>query len=82
MTMGLRDESCPDGWEGPPPGALTDARRALGWTQVELAARLGVTGRAVQKWERGGRMPWPTWLLVRDAAAEAAAILPSSGGQQ
>lgn len=32
-------------------------RRALGWTQEALGGRLGVTGKAISKWERGLSMP-------------------------
>jgi len=32
---------------------IASARRARGWTQTELAARLGVTRSAVAQWETG-----------------------------
>ena len=32
-------------------------RKAVGLTQKELAARLGVTNKAVSKWETGGGLP-------------------------
>lgn len=32
-------------------------RHRRGWTQRRLAAELGVTGRAVQRWEAGTRKP-------------------------
>lgn len=31
------------------------ARRARGWTQAELAARIGVSLATVSRWERGSR---------------------------
>lgn len=42
-------------------------RERLGWTQQQLADKLGVSLRAVQYWEKGDRRP-PTYLrnvLVR-----------------
>lgn len=36
---------------------LQEARRTLDLTQVELAARLGVSPRTVQNWETTDRMP-------------------------
>ena len=32
-------------------------RKSKGLTQEEMAARLGVTAPAVNKWERGGTLP-------------------------
>ena len=36
---------------------LAAARRALGWTQEDLAERLSVSRQAVAKWERGLSVP-------------------------
>lgn len=36
---------------------VAERRRALGWTQKELAVRLFVSDKAVSKWERGLSMP-------------------------
>lgn len=43
-------------------------RRSIGWTQGQLAQRLGVTPQAVSKWERGLACPD---LLFLDELAEA-----------
>jgi transcriptional regulator with XRE-family HTH domain len=39
------------------------AIQALGWTQKDLAARLGVTGQAVTNWMKGTDFPRPDKLL-------------------
>ena len=36
---------------------ISERRKAIGLTQKELAERLGVTNKAVSKWETGGGMP-------------------------
>ena len=36
---------------------LTEQRRRLGWSQEQLADRLGVTRQSVSKWESGAAMP-------------------------
>lgn len=38
-------------------GRLSEGRRARGFTQEELANRLGVTPQALSKWERGASFP-------------------------
>lgn len=39
------------------PGAIRRAREQRGWTQVELARRLGVSQGAISFWERGIETP-------------------------
>jgi transcriptional regulator with XRE-family HTH domain len=39
------------------------AREAKGWTQRDLAARVGVVDLAVSRWERGVAMPQPEHLM-------------------
>jgi ribosome-binding protein aMBF1 (putative translation factor) len=34
-------------------------RKAKGWTQAELAARVGVDRSLISRWERGDRLPSP-----------------------
>ena len=36
---------------------LVSLRKARGWTQKEVAKRIGVTEQAVSKWERGLGFP-------------------------
>ena len=38
-------------------GRLSESRRERGFTQEELANRLGVTPQALSKWERGASFP-------------------------
>ncbi len=38
-------------------GFISECRRAKGWTQNQLAERLGITDKAVSKWETGRSMP-------------------------
>lgn len=55
----------------PPTGfgpRLRRLRLAAGWTQAALAARAGVSRRAVIKWERGEREPsWPAVVALARA---------------
>ena len=37
-------------------------RRQAGYTQQEVADRLGVTKQAVSSWEKGPKQPTPTYL--------------------
>lgn len=36
---------------------ISDCRKAKGWTQSQLAEKLGITDKAVSKWETGRSMP-------------------------
>lgn len=50
---------------------LHELRRAAGLTQCELAARVGVAGNTVARWERGERgIPEPAARLVRLATGQ------------
>lgn len=44
-------------------GFISERRRACGLTQAELAERLGITDRAVSKWERGRSLPDASIML-------------------
>ena len=46
---------------------IAERRRARGWTQQQLAARLNVSFQAVSKWENGSA--YPNVELLRDLAA-------------
>ena len=42
---------------------IKQLREARGWTQAELARRLGVTRNGVNSWEQGLSMPSPACLV-------------------
>ena len=50
---------------------IRDRRLALGLTQQQLADKLGITDKAVSKWERG--LSCPDITLLRRLAEERAA---------
>ncbi len=35
---------------------ISERRKAKGWTQNQLAEKLGITDKAVSKWETGGSL--------------------------
>jgi ribosome-binding protein aMBF1 (putative translation factor) len=41
------------------PAECKEARRLLGWSQRDLAKRLGIGVRSVAVFETGERLPWP-----------------------
>ncbi len=45
-----------------PKQTICQLRQARGWTQAELAARLGLHHSAVSKWERSVTLPAPATL--------------------
>ena len=42
---------------------IKELRQARGWTQADLARRLGVTRNGVNSWEQGPSMPSPASLV-------------------
>ena len=42
---------------------IAESRKAQGYTQMQLAEKLGITDRAVSKWERGKSMPDASIML-------------------
>ena len=42
---------------------IKSLREARGWTQAELARRLGITRNGVNSWEQGLSMPSPAFLV-------------------
>jgi len=53
-------------------GDLRAARRRVGWSQADLAARLGVTAQALSIWERG------RWPIPAGRAAELRRLLEAA----
>ena len=47
---------------------IADLRKAQGMTQAQLAEKLGITDKAVSKWERG--LSNPDVTLLPDVAAK------------
>ena len=74
LFMSLRD--------GPPsPGFITALREALGLTQEDLGAKLGVDRMSVSRWERGQIRPSKESLAalesVRSEAVRKGVVIPS-----
>ena len=42
---------------------IRNLREARGWSQAELARRLGITRNGVNSWEQGLSMPSPAFLV-------------------
>lgn len=42
---------------------IKELRQARGWTQAELARRMGVTRNGINSWEQGLSMPSPASLV-------------------
>ncbi len=42
---------------------IKELREARGWTQAELARRMGITRNGVNSWEQGLSMPSPACLV-------------------
>ena len=42
---------------------ISERRKSVGLTQMQLAERLNITDRAVSKWERGRAMPDTSIML-------------------
>lgn len=57
--------------EAPRQVDIRSLRSSWGWTQVELAERLGVAERAVIRWEAGGRVPERLRGRLRELAGDA-----------
>ena len=68
-------------------GRLRELREAAGWTQEQLAERVGVKREAVARWEAGKREPgWSNVLALAEALGvdctaftQAPAERPSTG---
>lgn len=62
------------------PERIRKLRHALGDTQAEFAARLGVSVRAVAGWELGEHEPLPLAVQAMEALAAAKAKRRRAGG--
>lgn len=56
----------------PTPGYILSLREALGLTQVEFGARLGVDSMTVSRWERGAVRPGPAAVKALERLRRAA----------
>uniref|UniRef100_Q07NV3 Transcriptional regulator, XRE family n=1 Tax=Rhodopseudomonas palustris (strain BisA53) TaxID=316055 RepID=Q07NV3_RHOP5 len=56
------------------PAQLRAARAWLGWTQMELSARAGVSKRPIVRYELGRSVPHPETLAALQRALESAGI--------
>ena len=61
-----------------PDNIATAAQAATGLTQIQLAAALGVSRRAVQYWCAGEAIPGPALLLCRIMAGHPSADWPET----
>jgi hypothetical protein len=65
----------------PSPGFITVLRQAVGLTQAELAARIGVDKMTVSRWERGRLRPGADAVTalrrLRERAVERGVVLPA-----
>lgn len=63
---------------------IRDRRKVLGISQRELAARLGISFQAVQRWERGETFPrkdtLPRLLEILEAGADWLVGIPQVSG--
>lgn len=63
---------------------IRDRRQVLGLSQRELAARLGITFQAIQRWERGETFPrketLPQLLAILQVGADWLVGTPSPAG--
>ena len=66
-----------------PKKTIRQLRRERGWTQAELAQRLGTTDAVVSSWERGEYLPRPAtrWRLADLFGVEVSEITFGEGEQ-
>ena len=76
LAMSLDDAKRP-----PSPGFVTTLREALGLTQAEFGARIGVDKMTVSRWERGTLRPSAASLAamerIRAEAVRKGVVIPS-----
>jgi len=58
---------------------IREVRIALGKTQDEFGDMLGVTSNSVARWERGGRTPSRTVLLLIENTVKSTGIFDLTG---